>query len=399
MCIRCVNMFNKKVNIMYLNKLYRFVCMKKQFVFVVSMGILSCCMTACRTSSDGAQQGGVDVKKESLLTLSERACVVEEQYSATIRGRQDIAIMPQVGGTLTALKVTEGQRVREGQVLFVIDQVPFLAQVETGEANVKVAESSVATAKLVYESKQQLYAEEVVSQFDLQTAENNYLSAQAALAQAKAALVIARNNLNYTEVKSPCDGVVGTLPFRVGALVSPSMPMPLTTVSDNSTMYVYFSMTENQWLRLARQYGSKEKALQEMPSVALILSDGSHYEKEGRIETVSGVIDPQTGTVSIRAAFDNASRLLTSGGSGNVVLQKTIEGALCIPRTATFEIQDKVFVYRLADGKTAATQIQVSRLNGGKEYIVEKGLHAGDVIITEGVAMLKDGETVRMTNV
>ena len=176
------------------------------------------------------------------------------------------------------------------------------------------------------------------------------------------------------------------------------MPAPLTTVSDNSTMYVYFSMTENQWLRLARQYGSKEKALQEMPSVALILSDGSRYEKEGRIETVSGVIDPQTGTVSIRAAFDNASRLLTSGGSGNVVLQKTIEGALCIPRTATFEIQDKVFVYRLADGKTAATQIQVSRLNGGKEYIVEKGLNAGDVIITEGVAMLKDGETVSIMN-
>ncbi len=398
MCIRCVNMFNKKVNIMYFNKLYRFVCMKKQLVFVVSMGILSFCMTACRTSADGAQQGGVDVKKESLLTLSERACVVEEQYSATIRGRQDIAIMPQVSGTLTALKVTEGQRVREGQVLFVIDQVPFIAQVETGEANVKVAESSVATAKLVYESKQQLYAEEVISQFDLQTAENNYLSAQAALAQAKAALVIARNNLNYTEVKSPCDGVVGTLPFRVGALVSPSMATPLTTVSDNSTMYVYFSMTENQWLRLARQYGSKEKALQEMPSVALILSDGSRYEKEGRIETVSGVIDPQTGTVSIRAAFDNASRLLTSGGSGNVVLQKTIEGAICIPRTATFEIQDKVFVYRLADGKTAATQIEVSRLNGGKEYIVENGLHAGDVIITEGVAMLKDGEAVSIMN-
>lgn len=368
--------------------------MNKRIKVFFLLGIVLLCAVSCGKSSDVPQGNGTEVSQDALLTIQSRACMVEERYSATIRGRQDIAIMPQVSGTLTALKVVEGQRVREGQVLFVIDQVPFKAQVETGEANVKVAESNVATAKLVYESKQQLYAEEVISQFDLQTAENNYLSAQAALAQAKAALVIARNNLNYTEVKSPCDGVVGTLPFRVGALVSPSMPTPLTTVSDNSTMYVYFSMTENQWLRLARQYGSKEKALKEMPSVGLVLSDGSTYDKTGKIETVSGVIDPLTGTVSVRAAFDNGTGLLTSGGSGNIVLQKTIDDALCIPRTATFEIQDKVFVYRLADGKTAATQVQVSRINGGKEYMVESGLSAGDVIITEGVAMLKDGETV-----
>ena len=350
-------------------------------------------LAGCRQAAQN-DTAGSGVSEEALLTITRQDVAIEETYSAAIRGRQDIAIMPQVSGTLTELRVVEGERVKKGQVLFVVDQVPFRAQVETSEANVKVAEANVATARLVYESKQQLFAEEVISQFDLQTAENNYLSAQAGLAQANAALVIARNNLNYTEVKSPSDGVVGTLPFRIGALVSPQMPQPLTTVSDNAVMYVYFSMTENQWLSLVRRYGSKEEALRQMPAVALLLNDGSRYEREGRIETVSGVIDPQTGTVSVRAAFANPDGLLTAGGAGNVVLSRTQANAIAIPRTATFEIQDKVFVYRAVDGHAVATQVAVSRLNGGKTYVVESGLQEGDVIITEGVAMLKDGAEI-----
>lgn len=206
--------------------------------------------------------------------------------------------------------------------------------------------------------------------------------------------MIAHNNLNYTEVKSPSDGVVGTLPFRLGALVSPGMAQPLTTVSDNAVMYVYFSMTENQWLSLVRRYGSKEEALRQMPAVGLLLNDGSRYEREGRIESVSGVIDQATGTVSVRAAFPNPDGLLTAGGAGNVVLTRTQANAISIPRTTTFEIQDKVFVYRAVDGHAVATQVVVTRLNGGKSYVVEHGLQEGDVIITEGVAMMKDGEEI-----
>ena len=366
--------------------------MRKIHLYVALLGAFVG-LSGCRQSAQN-DTAGSGVSEEALLTITRQDVAIEETYSAAIRGRQDIAIMPQVSGTLTELRVVEGERVKKGQVLFVVDQVPFRAQVETSEANVKVAEANVATARLVYESKQQLFAEEVISQFDLQTAENNYLSAQAGLAQANAALVIARNNLNYTEVKSPSDGVVGTLPFRIGALVSPQMPQPLTTVSDNAVMYVYFSMTENQWLSLVRRYGSKEEALRQMPAVALLLNDGSRYEREGRIETVSGVIDPQTGTVSVRAAFANPDGLLTAGGAGNVVLSRTQANAIAIPRTATFEIQDKVFVYRAVDGHAVATQVAVSRLNGGKTYMVESGLQEGDVIITEGVAMLKDGAEI-----
>ena len=358
---------------------------KKVFICIA---LCICALSACHKGGQGQEE---QVAHNKTIVVQAQDCVVEESYPASIRGRQDIAIMPQVAGTLTKLCVVEGERVRKGQVLFIIDQVPYRASLETAEANVEVAKSSVATAELVYQSKQKLYADSVISDFDLQTAKNSYLSAKAGLAQANAALVIAQNNLNYTEVKSPSDGVVGTLPFRVGALVSPQMPTPLTTVSDNSVMYVYFSMTENQWLALARQYGSKDAALKNMPAVELVLNDGSKYSEQGKIETVSGVIDQSTGTVSVRATFGNKNGLLTSGGAGNIVLAKPQHGALLIPRTATYEVQDKVFVYRVENGKVVATQVVVSRLNGGKEYIVASGLQAGDTIVIEGVALLKEG--------
>lgn len=280
-------------------------------------------------------------------------------------------------------------------MLFVIDQIPYLAALRTAEANVEAAKAAVATSQLTYDSKKKLFNEKVISDFDLTTAYNNLLTAKAQLAQADAQQVNAANNLSYTEVKSPADGMVGTLPYRVGTLVSSSMPQPLTTVSDNSVMYVYFSMTENQLLDLTRRYGSKNKALEQMPSVQLQLNDKSLYAEEGRIETISGVIDPTTGTVSLRAVFPNKDGLLTSGGSGNVVIRNKREGCIVIPQSATYEVQDKVYVYKVVDGKTQSAQVTVTRVNGGEEYIVENGLKPGDVIVTEGVGLLRDGVEIK----
>ena len=263
-------------------------------------------------------------------------------YSATIRGRQDIDIYPQVSGTIEKLCVTEGQAVRRGQLLFIIDQVPYRAALKTAVANVEAARAGLATAELTYNSQKELRAQNVVSDFSLKTAENTYLTAKAQLAQAEAQEVNARNNLSYTEVKSPSDGVIGTLPYRVGTLVSAGMAQPLTTVSDNSDMYVYFSMTENQLLGLIRRYGSKEEALKQMPEIGLQLNDRSDYPQQGRIETISGVIDRNTGTVSLRAVFPNREGLLHSGGAGNVIVPTEKAGALVIPQAATFEVQDKV---------------------------------------------------------
>ena len=316
-------------------------------------------------------------------------------YSATIRGRQDIDIYPQVAGTIQELCVSEGEKVRKGQTLFIIDQVPYKAALNTAVANVKSARATLATAELTYESNQELFREKVVSDYTLRTSENNYLTAQATLAQAEAAEVNARNNLSYTVVKSPSDGVVGTLPYRVGTLVSSSMPQPLTTVSDNSTMYVYFSMTENQLLSLVRQYGSLDSALVQMPEIQLRLNDQSMYEEKGRIETISGVIDRQTGTVSVRAVFPNGSRLLHSGASGNILIPSTYEDCIVVPQEAAVKQQDKVLVYKVVDGKAVSSLIQVSDIDDGREYIVLSGLSVGDEIVAKGAGLIREGMQVK----
>lgn len=332
----------------------------------------------------------------AVWTVAPSDKVLSTSYSATIRGRQDIDIYPQVSGVLTRLCVEEGQTVRQGQTLFVIDQVPYRAALETARANVASAEAGLATAQLTLDSKKELFAKKVVSAFDLKTAENNFLTAQALLAQAKAQEVNARNNLSYTEVKSPSNGVVGTLPYRVGALVSAQLPQPLTTVSDNSDMYVYFSMTEGQLLALTRQYGSKEAVLKSLPEVSLQLSDQSMYPQKGRIESISGVVDRSTGTASLRAVFPNPEGWLYSGTTGNVVVPIAKKGCLVIPQAATFELQDQVFVYKVVDGKATSTRVRVTRVNGGQEYIVEEGLAQGDVIVAEGVGLLREGTPIEV---
>ena len=316
-------------------------------------------------------------------------------YSATIRGRQDIDIYPQVSGTIQKLCVAEGDKVSRGQTLFIIDQVPYRAALRTAEAAVESADAALATAKLTYDSNKELFAQKVVSDFTLNTSRNNYNTAKAALAQAKAQEVNARNNLSYTVVTSPADGVVGTLPYRVGTLVSPSMPQPLTTVSDNSVMYVYFSMTENQVLDLVRRYGTLDKALAQMPDIQLRLNDGSVYEEKGRIKTISGIIDRQTGTASVRAEFPNASRLLRSGASGSVLMPSVYKGCIAIPQEATVKHQDKVIVYKVVGGKAVSTLVDVADVNDGRTYIVTGGLKQGEEIVAKGAGLVREGMQVK----
>lgn len=360
--------------------------MMKQMMTVICSATLAACGSAPVVQPQSEYQ---------VMTISTTDKELQTIYSAAIRGRQDIDIYPQVSGTLTKLCVEEGQTVRRGQVLFIIDQVPYLAALRTAEANVEAARAGVATSQLTYDSKKELYAQKVISEFDLKTSYNSLLTAKAQLAQAEAQQVNAANNLSYTEVKSPADGMVGTLPYRVGTLVSASLPKPLTTVSDNSNMYVYFSMTENQLLDLTRRYGSKDKALAEMDSIELQLNDRSVYPQEGKIETISGVIDTSTGTVSLRAVFPNKEGLLTSGGSGNVIIPVRKENCIIVPQSATYEVQDKVYVYKVVDGKAQSVPVQVTRVNGGQEYIVESGLKVGDTIVAEGVGLLREGTSVQ----
>ncbi|MCK9342979.1 MAG: efflux RND transporter periplasmic adaptor subunit [Massilibacteroides sp.] len=326
------------------------------------------------------------------VSSSDRSLV--RDYAATIEGKQDISILPQVAGQITKLCVTEGQEVKKNQPLFIIDQVPYQAALRTAKANVKAAEAGVATAQLSYESNKKLFNQKVVSSYTLQTAHNAYLTANAQLTQAEAARVNAANSLSYTVVKSPSNGVVGALPYRVGTLVSPSMTTPLTKVTDISEMYVYFSMNETEVLKMIRQYGSLNEALKKLEDVQLKLSDGSVYEEKGRIASISGVIDPATGSVTLRAVFPNEKRLLHSGASGALLLPYELKNMVFVPQLATYELQDKVFVYQIVEGKAKAKMINVYSINDGKDYAVTSGLKEGEEIIVEGVSMIRDGMPV-----
>ena len=362
--------------------------MKQTFV---KAAIMASFMAAVSCGQAPTEQGPAQYGVTTIATTDREIPI---NYSATIRGRQDIAIYPQVSGTIFELCVNEGQTVSKGQPLFIIDQVPYKAALQTAEANVAAAKAGVATAQLTYDSKKELYAKNVVSQYDLLTAENTLLTAKAQLAQAEAQRVNAANNLSYTVVKAPANGVVGTLPYRVGVLVSASISKPLTTVSDNSDVYVYFSMTENQLLNLTRQYGSIANTLKNMPDVRLVLNDGSVYDRTGRIESISGVIDTSTGSVQLRAVFPNADGLLHSGGAGSVIVPNIHKDCVVVPQVATFELQNKVYVYKVEDGKATSSMIDVEKINNGREYIVKSGLTPGDVIVAEGVGLLREGTPI-----
>ena len=244
-------------------------------------------------------------------------------------------------------------------------------------------------------NKKMLHEQKIISDFEYQTAVNNLLTAKANLAQAEAAYAAAKQNLGFCTVTSPSDGVIGTFPYRVGALVSASVAQPLTTVSQIGDMYVYFSMTEKQLLALTKAGGTLKEQLEKMPAVKLQLSDGTMYDAEGKIDAVSGVIDQTTGSVSMRAIFPNKQNILRSGGMANVVFPYAMDNIILIPQTATQEIQDKKFVYVLqADSTLKHTEIQVPNLNDGKNYIVTGGLKEGDKVVVEGVQTLQDGQKI-----
>ena len=323
-------------------------------------------------------------------------CNLSTSYPATIKGIQDIEIRPKVSGFITKVHVDEGDFVRRGQVLFSIDRVQYEAAVKSAEAAVRVARTAVSTQKLTVKNKKMLHEKKIISDYDMEMAENQLASAEAELASARAQLIDARNNLSFCSVTSPSDGVVGMIPYRVGSLVSSTTAEALTTVSNISKMYVYFSMTEKQLLEYTKGTDGVKGALAAIPAVSLQLADGSTYNQTGKVTNVSGVIDIATGSVSMRATFDNPQKILRSGGSGSVVFPIHMDNAILVPQKATYEIQDKHFVYVVGkDNKVKNTEITVLPQNDGTNFVVTGGLKAGERIVVEGVNTLSDGMAIK----
>lgn len=356
-------------------------------IFICASAIISC-----------KEEKKENIVKDSVyetmeVTLKDRTLTTG--YSAAISGVQTVEIRPQISGMITKILIEEGESVRKGQVLFVIDQTAYKAAYEIAVANVKSAEAALSTAQLILDSNKDLYEQDVVSEFDLMTAQNDLIEAEARLALCKAEEANASNNLSYTEVRSPVNGVASMIPYRVGALVSSNIVQPLVTVSDDSKVYAYFSMAENQMLDMVQEYGSLDNAIKQMPEVELIMSNGETYEHTGKINAISGTISESTGAVSLRAVFNNRNHLLRNGGSGTIIIPSTHKDCMVIPQSATYELQDRIFVYKVVDGKASATEIRVSPQNNGIEYIVIDGIEVGDIIVAEGAGLIKEGTVIK----
>lgn len=351
--------------------------MKKMMTFAVMAATLVSC-----GGGGGRPQFGDN--EYPVVAAGTSSADMQSTYPATIKGVQDVEIRPKATGFITQIHVKEGQTVKAGQVLFVIDNETAQQQVRQSQAAVNTAQQQANTAKLTYENSQKLHENRVIGDYELQTAQNSYEVAQAQLAQAQAGLASAREQLSYCYVKSPASGVVGTLPYKKGALVSNANV--LTTVSNNSSMEVYFSVTEKAAMQL------QAAGLQSLPSVKLQLADGSIYSLEGTVTKMSGVIDQATGSVQLIATFQNPQKLLKSGGAGTIIIPRQENSAIIIPQGCVSEIQNKKFVFLVGkDNKVKYTEIKVDPQNDGQNYIVTEGLKEGDKYVSNGITKLTDG--------
>lgn len=344
--------------------------------------------------SCGGKGGGMKFGDDEypVSTVEGKSAAMQTTYPASIKGVQDVEIRPKTSGFLTQICVKEGQNVGAGQLLFVIDNATQQAAVRQAQAAVNTAQAQLNTAKLTYESNQNLFEKNIIGQFEMTASENSYATAQAALAQAEAGLATAKEALSFCYVKSPAAGVVGSIPFKVGALVSASSPQPLTTVANISSMEVYFSLPEAVVLGMMKDAGNMTAALQQLPDVKLLLKDGSIYNHPGKVTKASGVVEAATGTVQLIARFENPERLLQSGASGSIIVPFEAENAVIIPQSVVSEVQDKKFIYVVnKDNKVAYTEITVDPQNDGNNYIVTEGLKVGDKYVTNGITKLSDG--------
>ena len=365
--------------------------MKIKSTMIVAVAALA--LVSCGKKSGGSLAGLQD-NEFAVRTVGGASADLQTTYPATIKGIQDVEVHPKLAGYITNVYVHEGQAVRAGQVMFTLDSETYRAAVNQAQAALNTAIAQANTTKLTYENNKKLFAQHIIGQYELSTAQNSYLTAKAQVAQARASLTSARETLSWCTVVAPASGVVGDLPFKKGALVSTAST--LTTVSDVSTVEVFFSMSEGDILSMSKTAGSVADVIKEMPAVKLQMADGTIYNHPGRVVKMSGVIDASTGAYSLIAHFSNPQHLLKSGGAGQIIVPRVSNNAILIPQEAVSQVQDKYFVYKVGnDNKVKYSEITVNPENDGVDYIVTSGLNVGDRYVSKGIAKLTDGMAIK----
>ena len=352
-------------------------------------------LAACKDKEKNEQAQRIMPYK--YIETTTQVAVVNNDYPAQLQGSQNIDIRPMIDGYIQSVHVDEGQTVRKGQLMFKITNPQYDQQVRSARAALQSAKTQVDNARMQVTKVKPLVDKDIISPFELQSAELQLKSAQAAYAQAQAALSNAQINLGYTNVYAPVSGVVGTLPYRIGSYVNSATPEPLTTVSSIADIYAYFSWNEKDQIEFFKSAGgtSSSEKLQSIPDVKLLLADGSEYPHKGVVRSISGQANPQTGSFNMRATFPNPTGLLRSGNSATVRIPNTIYDAVVIPQGATFEIQGAHFVYLVnQDSIVRQAPVTVTDMKDGKRYIVNTGLKTGDKVVVEGVSILKDSTRI-----
>lgn len=348
----------------------------------------------------GMASCGVDIPQETkssfeTMVVKKQDITVPVKFSAKLQGEADVVITPQVSGQLMQICVTEGQQVKKGTVLFVIDSRNAQLELEAAQANLQAAEASARSAKLEYESNKNLFEKNIVSRYMLDNSENSYKQAQAAVSQAQAAVSRAKVNLGFCTITSPVEGLIGEIPVSEGLQVSPGTQ--LTIVSGNTRMEAVFSVTESilEEAFASGYEGKMEDALKQFPDVIFVMKNGTEYTHKGRITSATGVVNAATGTIACKATFPNPEGLLYSGVQGSVVLPDELKDVIVIPQNAVLRLQDKALVYKVNSDSTAtAVTVTYMDAGNGKDFIVTSGLSIGDKIVTVGANNVQEGEKV-----
>lgn len=353
-------------------------------------------LQACTTST-GSEAPAAPPQSLPVITLSSQSVTTYQEFSATLEGSKDIEIRPQVDGQLTNIYVDEGAFVQKGQRLFQINDREYIQEFNNTKASLAAAKANLAYAEIEVDKLSPLVANKVISEVQLKSAKAAQLAAEANVAQAEAMLESARINLDYTVVRAPADGYIGRIPFKTGSLVNPSNPMALTVLSEIRNVFVYFSMSESEFLRFKDEFPGKDIAekIQGLPPVELVLADGNTYPEKGKVELVSGQFDSSMGSISFRAVFPNSDRALRSGNTGRIRIPRVRTEALAVPQEATFNRQDMIFVFTVgSDNKVVSRPIAVAG-KSGTNYLVESGVKPGDKIVYSGLDRLQDGLAIK----
>src|SRR5687767_183062 len=331
-----------------------------------------------------------------VFTVGNREATVYQEFPASIEGKINVEIRPQVDGYLDKIFIDEGSYVKKGQSLFRIDGRTYTEQLNNAKASLATAKANLANAQINLTKITPLVQNNVVSDVQLKTAQAAYDAAAASVAQAQAMVQSAEINVGYTLIKAPVDGYIGRIPLKTGSLVGRTTPDALTVISEIKEVFAYFSFSENDFLQFKNQFegNTVEEKIQSIPPVELVLPDGSVYPRKGKVQLVAGQFDNSIGAISFRAVFPNADRLLRSGNTGKVRISQLLGNAQVVPQEATFEIQDKVFVFALGDSNKVFSKPIVVSGKMGSYYFVESGLKTGEKIVFSGTGNLKDGMAI-----